>query len=278
MRCGGVKGILDKLRHNLGQWCKDMSRAQSCTDWFRKRLQVSRGCHPTLHRWQCCGDQDHCPARTWTYAACARHTSSILPIRWLVTPYACWITHWLRPRSSANSFFVVHANSETSVVMNTPRTPSQTDVQGLVVSSVPFIFVPSFIHSIGSTWTPASGQKIIPYRHAVISSLLSGWLTASLASKPWLKILISKQINHPGHYHPMDPQRMRKIFYHRSTNHLKSFVSKQSLPCRKEVSMNMCVPSLCSIKRSLIILEKASTRAKYFCKCWADIRECAQWH
>ena len=49
----------------------------------------------------------------------------------------------------------------------------------------------------------------------------------------------------------MDPRSTRKIFCHHSMNHLKSFVSRRSLPCETEISVNMCVPSLRSTKRFL---------------------------
>lgn len=52
-------------------------------------------------------------------------------------------------------------------------------------SSVAFAFSTFFNQTIGSTWTPASVQRTIPYRHAKTLSLLLGWLTAGLtASRP----------------------------------------------------------------------------------------------
>jgi hypothetical protein len=62
---------------------------------------------------------------------------------------------------------------------------------------------------------------------------------------------MSKEINRHGHCHPMDLRNTRKIFCHHSTNHSKSFVLKQSLPCEMAILMNMCVAADTLFQRSL---------------------------
>ena len=71
-----------------------------------------------------------------------------------------------------------------------------------------------------------------------------------------------KQINHRGHFHLMDLQRTRKIFYHHSINRLKSFVSKQSLLYETETSTNMYVPPLLSVMRFLDIMGESFIMSK----------------
>jgi hypothetical protein len=62
---------------------------------------------------------------------------------------------------------------------------------------------------------------------------------------------MSKEIDHHGHCHLMDLRNMRKIFCHHSTNRLKSFVLKRSLPREMAILMNMCVAADTSFQQFL---------------------------